>query len=563
MSVNIYAATNNDGLSQVEFDLYKLLMQYRADNGLPSIPLSSSLTTLAGRHATDTYSNIWQAGLSLPQGANLHSWSDAAYFADHRTPSVMWEAPQRLGTPYPGNGFEISAAGYTDIEAALDGWKGSAGHNNVILNKDIWTDADWGAIGVGVHQTESYDFSLPYGGMVYHVWFGREADPAGPPELPVPPVQPAPAPPAPAAPPAPPAEAQDGADAPGTAGGDAPAATQDEPSGSAANGSTGSTGAASSGATAGTPQSGTGATQTQPGGAQAAPTLSFASGQSELRVQSPDDLFGATLRGVGADKSLVFEGQAFGTGQVSFDAATGVLSLDLDRDGTADGSVTLADAPGGGSFLATRSGAQTSVTFTKGLPDLGDKQKVAAEDINGVANQDFLTGDGATKFEVTLKEGASAQNRNMLGVYEVDGTGAIVNTKMLFGDTSGPAGSAAVLSDVAAGHALGFFLLQDGARELGGLSSQDTFSFTDRSGGSAEIRDGAGLRFTIDGEQQDVTVLHSYQASLNPGGRTHVLSGVEPGGQSLILGFEDTSTRSDQDFQDVIVEITPFDTVFT
>lgn len=168
-----------DALSLVELDLYHRLMVYRLGLGLSAIPLSRSLTTTAGRHAADTYYNIWAAGKALPAGANLHSWSDAPYFDDHRDPDVMWFAPQRLGTPYTSEGIEISAAGYGDGAAALEGWKGSPGHNTVIVNSGVWQSVDWRAIGIGV--LNDLPAVGPYGGRVYHVWFGAASDPAGPP----------------------------------------------------------------------------------------------------------------------------------------------------------------------------------------------------------------------------------------------------------------------------------------------------------------------------------------------------------------------------------------------
>ncbi|MHA6262401.1 hypothetical protein ACXYMO_04295 [Arenibacterium sp. CAU 1754] len=168
--------TASDALSLTELDLYHLIMDYRAANGLDAIPLSLNLTTTGGRHAADTLYNIWQAGLSLPQGANLHSWSDAPYYSDHSDPDVMWSAPTRIGTNYTDYGFEISAAGYSGIEAALNGWKGSSGHNDVILNNGIWANSNWNAIGIGVEIDTSVS---NYGGKIYHVWFGRSADPDG------------------------------------------------------------------------------------------------------------------------------------------------------------------------------------------------------------------------------------------------------------------------------------------------------------------------------------------------------------------------------------------------
>ena len=169
-----------DALSLQELELYHLIMDYRADQGLAAIPLSVGLTATGGRHAGDTLHNIWDAGLKLPSGANLHSWSDAPYFSDHSEPEVMWEAPSRYGTGYPGYGFEISAAGYSTIEAALDGWKSSSGHNAVILNEGIWADQTWNSIGIGVEIDPTVS---TYGGRIYHVWFGREPDPNGSPDI--------------------------------------------------------------------------------------------------------------------------------------------------------------------------------------------------------------------------------------------------------------------------------------------------------------------------------------------------------------------------------------------
>jgi Ca2+-binding RTX toxin-like protein len=180
MSVNIYRSNPGDSLSLPELDLYRKLMAFRRRNGLGDIPLSSSLTTTGGRHAADTYHNIWAGGVVLPAGANLHSWSDAPYFDDHRKPEVMWFAPQRIGTPYPSAGYEITAAGYADVAAAMKGWEDSSGHANVILNKASWSGLNWNAIGIGVlNGSKSVGGDLQ--GNIYHVWFGEEVDPAGPP----------------------------------------------------------------------------------------------------------------------------------------------------------------------------------------------------------------------------------------------------------------------------------------------------------------------------------------------------------------------------------------------
>lgn len=172
--------SSSDALSLTELDLYHLIMDYRAAEGLDPIPLSVNLTTTAGRHAADTLYNIWETGVTLPAGANLHSWSDAYYYNDHSSPDVMWDAPERIGTSYTANGYEISAAGYADIAAALVGWQGSTGHDAVIVNEGSWSSSTWNAIGIGVE----YDSSVSnYGGRIYHVWFGTAEDIEGSPDI--------------------------------------------------------------------------------------------------------------------------------------------------------------------------------------------------------------------------------------------------------------------------------------------------------------------------------------------------------------------------------------------
>jgi Ca2+-binding RTX toxin-like protein len=179
MAVDITRPTAHDALSLEELALYHLMMDYRATLGLSAIPLSKGLTATAGRHVLDTRENIWAAGLVLPAGANLHSWSDAPYYGDHRAPQVMWDAPERIGTGYTGNGYEISAAGYGSIGAALAGWQGSSGHNAVIAQTGGWS-TPFLAIGIGVETSSG---AGPFGGRVYHVWFGHQADPTGVPDI--------------------------------------------------------------------------------------------------------------------------------------------------------------------------------------------------------------------------------------------------------------------------------------------------------------------------------------------------------------------------------------------
>lgn len=157
--------TKGQNLSEEEIKLYELVMEYRAKNGLPSIPLSVSLTKVAKAHVEDL-----QVNKPVTSKCNLHSWSDkgpwmaCCYTNDHANANCMWSKPREL-TSYKGNGYEISfwTSGSATATQALNGWKTSSGHNSVIINAGIW-NKKWNAIGVGL--SENYAV----------VWFGHELD---------------------------------------------------------------------------------------------------------------------------------------------------------------------------------------------------------------------------------------------------------------------------------------------------------------------------------------------------------------------------------------------------
>ncbi|MEZ4775381.1 MAG: CAP domain-containing protein [Bacteroidia bacterium] len=157
-------------LSDEEKNLYTLIMEYRKEKGLPSIPLSASLTYVAQTHARDLVDNKPDVG-----NCNAHSWSSngnwtaCCYTPDHAQAELMWSKPREL-TAYQGDGFEI-ACGSNDCcsdfemtaDYALQSWKKSSGHNAVIINQGIWND-QWNAIGIGLYK----GFAV--------VWFGNEFD---------------------------------------------------------------------------------------------------------------------------------------------------------------------------------------------------------------------------------------------------------------------------------------------------------------------------------------------------------------------------------------------------
>ena len=162
---------NPYNLTSEEMELYRMLMEYRAEKGLPSIPLSKSLTYVAQAHVKDLVNNKPDLGK-----CNAHSWSSkgkwsaCCYTPNHAKAACMWNKPREL-TNYKGNGFEISC-GSNDCcsdfvmtaDYALQSWKDSAGHNVVIINEDIWKKMTWNAIGIGLYK----GFAV--------VWFGEEAE---------------------------------------------------------------------------------------------------------------------------------------------------------------------------------------------------------------------------------------------------------------------------------------------------------------------------------------------------------------------------------------------------
>lgn len=164
-------------LTEEEWNLYGLIMYYRSMNDLPEIPLSRSLTYVAQQHCIDLAEN--KPDIAGP-ACNAHSWSDkgkwsaCCYTPDHKQAQCMCDKPKEL-TSYTGLGFEISCGSseaqfenyVMTARYALDAWKNSAGHNDVILNKNAWTDMKWLAIGVGIYK----GFAC--------VWFGSVTDPAG------------------------------------------------------------------------------------------------------------------------------------------------------------------------------------------------------------------------------------------------------------------------------------------------------------------------------------------------------------------------------------------------
>ncbi|MBO6899024.1 MAG: tandem-95 repeat protein [Shimia sp.] len=227
------------------------------------------------------------------------------------------------------------------------------------------------------------------------------------------------------------------------------------------------------------------------------------------------------------------------------------LGLDANGDGIADSTFTLLGDFSTGIFMTAVDGPNTQLTCETFLPALSEGGKIALADINGVANQAFLASDGATTFLVTLNEAQmGASYDNTLGVYEISEDGKISNVRLLAASVKNSSTGVFEISDVAAGMQLGFFIVQDGAQWAKTLEAEDVLGFAGSSVSSA------APTLTVNDVEADVTVFHSFGPDLNPDNLQHVISGVEPGGAGLTLGFEDVVNGGDQDYQDVVFTVT-------
>jgi serralysin len=199
---------------------------------------------------------------------------------------------------------------------------------------------------------------------------------------------------------------------------------------------------------------------------------------------------------------------------------------------------------------------RTVVSFVNFLPSLAEGVRVDPASINGIANEPFLEGDGATSFRLQF-EAAVSSFSNTLGYYKVKADGTISDTHVLFSNSKDvPAGMTVNLGTPADGESIGFFLIQNGFNAYGNLP--DDLSFVASGGtGPADLDDGVPpiLNSASRGALTIAPILHSI-AAFNPGSATQVLSGVAPGGHDLRIGFEDMRNGSgDNDFQDLVISV--------
>eukprot|EP01083_Nonionella_stella_P012017 34114_1 len=78
--------------------------------------------------------------------------------------NCIWYKPREIAG-FDEDGFEITSGGGSTLADALNGWKQSPGHNEVIIQSNSWKYYKWRSIGCAVVI-----------GQVAHCWFSKKAD---------------------------------------------------------------------------------------------------------------------------------------------------------------------------------------------------------------------------------------------------------------------------------------------------------------------------------------------------------------------------------------------------
>ncbi len=141
-----------------EQEIFKLINNYRQQYDLPALQPSVNLAYVARTHAIDIIENNPDVN-----GGNMHSWSDKGkwkpvrYTPDHAQAALMWNKPSEISN-YNFNGYEISY-GYAQNARktatvnpvdAVNSWKNSKGHNDVIIQQGAFQNTQMTSMGVGV-----------------------------------------------------------------------------------------------------------------------------------------------------------------------------------------------------------------------------------------------------------------------------------------------------------------------------------------------------------------------------------------------------------------------------
>eukprot|EP01089_Gocevia_fonbrunei_P002738 TRINITY_DN12647_c0_g1_i1.p1 TRINITY_DN12647_c0_g1~~TRINITY_DN12647_c0_g1_i1.p1 ORF type:complete len:395 (+),score=67.23 TRINITY_DN12647_c0_g1_i1:392-1576(+) len=145
-----------------------LVNQYRNEHGLPSVPTSYWLTATAMMHTMDRRDNGIPQDFGCESG---HSWSGKSnqFSGPCCYSGATWECmcmkPSEISKGrFPYISYENWVRAPT-AESAVNAWKGSNSHNELMLNLNGWAGSTWKSMGA---------FSCDY---YYGLWFSEYEDP--------------------------------------------------------------------------------------------------------------------------------------------------------------------------------------------------------------------------------------------------------------------------------------------------------------------------------------------------------------------------------------------------
>lgn len=163
--------------STLDQQLFNAVNAYRAQNGLPAIPYSKAMATVANEHTMQLIQFSGNpSSAQLGPSCQPHSWMYGSYKCCYDgTPAnspCMWNKPQQLAG-YPSAGFEIlmsnASPATSAVAESISAWSRSPVHNPVILNQGVWS-RPWKAMGCSVTpKPQGY-------GWFAVCWFGNQPD---------------------------------------------------------------------------------------------------------------------------------------------------------------------------------------------------------------------------------------------------------------------------------------------------------------------------------------------------------------------------------------------------
>lgn len=151
----VVSVSETDAKADPSDRLTDLIFEYRAQNGLPAIPVSPSMSAVAAQHVADLERYPPAGQCSAHSWSANPGWSACCYTRDHAQAHCMWDKPREITHgAYTGQGFEIvcTSEDRMTAETAMDCWRHSARHHAVLLNRDAWRDITWRALGIRLSQ---------------------------------------------------------------------------------------------------------------------------------------------------------------------------------------------------------------------------------------------------------------------------------------------------------------------------------------------------------------------------------------------------------------------------